>query len=378
MTAPALPNALLVRGLTGQPPPEELERLAAAGERPRAIYVEVARALDAEIIDLNFVERRGGRLARLVARRIGIIEGQVLTAFARRAHYRKIVAFADRLGLELALLCKLARSRDDLALVSSRLVTRSKRPYLKTLRVQTQIETIISYSSVQLDLAAEQYGLRRDELHLVLQPVDERFWEPTADEPENLISAVGCISGLRDYPTLLEAVRGLDVSVELAVGSFIVSPKHNRGRRRLFETNVPAETVPPNVTYRFDLPYRELRSLYARSKFVVLPLYDVDFDAGVTSITEAMAMGKAVIATRARGQVDVLHDGIEGLYVPPGDPAALRTAIVHLLEHPEEAERMGAAGRAAVLERHRLDDYARRIAELVLHTSDTNKAPAAT
>ena len=79
-----------------------------------------------------------------------------------------------------------------------------------------------------------------------------------------------------------------------------------------------------------------------------------------------MAMGKAVIATRIRGQVDVLHDGVEGLYVPPGDPVALREAIDHLLRHPDEAARMGAAGRAAVLERHRLDDIARALAAISL------------
>ena len=97
-------NALLVRGLTGQPTPAELERQAAAGERPRSIHVEVARALDAEIIDLNFVEQHGGRASRFAARRVGILEGQVLTAFGRRNRYERIVAFADRLGLELALL----------------------------------------------------------------------------------------------------------------------------------------------------------------------------------------------------------------------------------------------------------------------------------
>ena len=38
--------------------------------------------------------------------------------------------------------------------------------------------------------------------------------------------------------------------------------------------------------------------MYARARLVVVPLHDVDFDAGVTTITEAMAMGKAVVATQ--------------------------------------------------------------------------------
>ena len=104
--------------------------------------------------------------------------------------------------------------------------------------------------------------------------------------------------------------------------------------------------------------------------FVVMPLEDVDFDAGVTSITEAMAMGKAVIVTRNRGQVDVVRDNVDGLYVPPRDPRALREAIEHLLTNPDEARRMGAAGRQAVLDRHRLDDYTARVASIIRAASE--------
>ena len=65
--------------------------------------------------------------------------------------------------------------------------------------------------------------------------------------------------------------------------------------------------------------YRELRDLYAQSAFVVVPLYENDFQAGVTTMLEAMAMGKAVIATRTTGQTDVIIDGENGLTVAPGD-----------------------------------------------------------
>jgi glycosyltransferase involved in cell wall biosynthesis len=364
---PARPNLLLVRGLDGQPTPRELERLAAAGERPRSIPVEVARALDADMLDLNFVLGRGSKLSRAVARRVGILEGQVVEAYLRRGRYETIVAFADRLGLELALLCKLTRSRRDLVLVSSRLVgSSSKRFFLARARVQSHIREIVSYSSVQLELGAEQYGLPREHLHALLQPVDENFWQPQNTPADDLVCSVGSVEGYRDYPTLFAAVRDLPVQIELAVGSFITSQQHRADRARRFDAALATDPPPPNVRHQLEVPYPELRELYARSRFVVLPLLDADFDAGVTSITEAMAMGKAVITTRIRGQVDVLHDGVEGLYVPPGDPAALRRAIDHLLRHPDEAARMGAAGRAAVLERHRLDDFARAIAEIAI------------
>jgi glycosyltransferase involved in cell wall biosynthesis len=58
-----------------------------------------------------------------------------------------------------------------------------------------------------------------------------------------------------------------------------------------------------------------------------MPLYQVDFQAGVTAILEAMAMGKAVICTRTPGQADIILEGETGLYAEPCDPATLRLAI---------------------------------------------------
>lgn len=357
---------MVVRGWAGQPTPTELERLAEIGERPRTPYVEVARALDADVIDASFLADHGSTLARAAGRRLNLVEGQVLTAFAGRRRYRHIVAWADKIGLELALLLKLARGRKDLVLVSNWLAGPSKRPFLERLHVQSHLGTIIGYGSKQLEIVAERYGIPRDTLHLALQPVDEEFWQPVAREPSDFVCSVGCVSGYRDYATLVEAARGLPIRFELAVGSLILSDSGRRTRKAMFQKAIPPELLPPNVSYRFDVPATGLRELYADSLFVVIPLEDVDFDAGVTSITEAMAMGKAVITTRNPGQVDVLHDGVEGLYVPPHDPGALRDAITRLLDDPAEAARMGAAGRATVLERHRLDDYVRQVAGLVL------------
>jgi glycosyltransferase involved in cell wall biosynthesis len=359
-------SALIVRGWAGQPSVAQLEREAATGERPRTPYVELAKALQADVIDNEFLARDAHRASRTAARRLGVVEGQVLEAFLRRRSYRHIVAFADRIGLELALLFKLTRSRRDLALVSNWLMGDSKRAFFERGHVQTHLGTIVGYGSLQLELAERRYGLARDKLHLALQPVDEDFWQPTGEAVEDdLVCAVGCVSGFRDYRTLIAATHGLPLRVQLAVGSLILSSDHKRERARLFEDAIPPEQLPENVTYEYDLSPIALRSLYARSRCVVIPLEDVDFDAGVTSITEAMAMGKAVIATRARGQVDVLHDGVEGLYVPPKDPAALREAIEHLLANPRQAEQMGEAGRAAVLSRHRIGDWANRVASLV-------------
>jgi L-malate glycosyltransferase len=70
-----------------------------------------------------------------------------------------------------------------------------------------------------------------------------------------------------------------------------------------------------------------------------------------TSILDAMACEKAVVATRAGGIPEVVDHDRTGVLVPPGDAAAMADAIVHLLLDDARRTSMGAAGLARVRER---------------------------
>lgn len=68
------------------------------------------------------------------------------------------------------------------------------------------------------------------------------------------------------------------------------------------------------------------------------------------SAIEAAAMGKPLVLTNIRGCREVARDGVEGLLVPPRDPARLAATIERLVQDPALRERMGAAARARALE----------------------------
>jgi glycosyltransferase involved in cell wall biosynthesis len=61
---------------------------------------------------------------------------------------------------------------------------------------------------------------------------------------------------------------------------------------------------------------------------------------------EAMAHGRAVVASDVGGLRDAIDDGVDGVLVPPRDVAALRAALERLLGDPELRARLGAAARA--------------------------------
>jgi glycosyltransferase involved in cell wall biosynthesis len=364
VTAREKPTALVVPSWWGQLSCDELERLARLDERPRTLYVELADRIDAQVIDSHHLRHRAAPLARLVARRVGVVEGQLAEVFLRRRRYGHILAWADRLGLPLALLFKLARSRSDLVLVSVWLSRPKKAVFLSRFKVHSHLRAIVNCCIAQMSIADQRLGVPRGKLHHLQPPVDERFWTPRNHSVDGLISSVGVEA--RDYATFVEAMRGLDLRAEVAVGSLVRLPSGAALHPSASAEHALADPeLPANVHVRSELKYPELRSLYARSQFVVVPLEDVEFDAGATASMEAMAMGKAVIVTRTRGYVGILEDGVQGIFVAPHDPRALRNAIEHLHDRPDEAARMGRAGRELVERRFRVDDYIDRLAQLV-------------
>jgi glycosyltransferase involved in cell wall biosynthesis len=67
---------------------------------------------------------------------------------------------------------------------------------------------------------------------------------------------------------------------------------------------------------------------------------------------EAMAAGRAVVASRVGGLGQVVDDGETGLLTPPAEAAPLVAALSRLLRDPDLRRRLGDAAHARVLERH--------------------------
>jgi glycosyltransferase involved in cell wall biosynthesis len=78
-------------------------------------------------------------------------------------------------------------------------------------------------------------------------------------------------------------------------------------------------------------------------------------------ILEAMALSKAVVATRVYGIPEAVHDGETGLLVAPGNVAELASALRTVIENSGLRERMGRAGRARFEESFTLE---RQLAEM--------------
>ena len=138
-------------------------------------------------------------------------------------------------------------------------------------------------------------------------------------------------NGDRDYKTLIEAVRGLEIPVLIAASN-----------TELFK----GLTIPSNVSIKGLTP-QEFRKKMAACRVAVVPMQGgLLHSGGQQTFLNSMAMGKPTIIVGPRAAEGYVEHGKTGLIIKYGDVAGLREAIVALYNDSDYRQKMGAAGQS--------------------------------
>jgi glycosyltransferase involved in cell wall biosynthesis len=93
-----------------------------------------------------------------------------------------------------------------------------------------------------------------------------------------------------------------------------------------------------------------------------------------TSLLDAMAASRAIVATTAGGIPEIVSDDITGVLVPPRDHHAMARHIIRLLKDPELRRRFGEAGFARVRERFTVERMVAETAAVYARVVGTRRA----
>ncbi|MBI4436485.1 MAG: glycosyltransferase [Candidatus Omnitrophica bacterium] len=107
-----------------------------------------------------------------------------------------------------------------------------------------------------------------------------------------------------------------------------------------------AETLSLGGKIRFIPWQSDVKPVMAAMDLVVLP--SLGEGLGL-AIAEAMALGKAVIATEVGGIPELVRNGQDGILIPPSDPSALAEAMKELITNHEKRKKMSESGRERIL-----------------------------
>ena len=127
--------------------------------------------------------------------------------------------------------------------------------------------------------------------------------------------------------------------------------------RRAVEAAVPV-AMRDAVMFAGRVAPAELGEVFRRSAVACAPSLGGE-SFGIV-LLEAMSAARPVVASSIPGYAAVVRDGVDGILVPPGDPAALAAALERVLADPSRAREMGEAGR----ERARRYDWPTVAAEI--------------
>jgi len=201
---------------------------------------------------------------------------------------------------------------------------------------------------------AEVDGFKGRKIQLIPNGIRVRDYGPTGDragqrkrmglDPDRIY--VGCIArfhSVKDHTTLIDAFSRVADSRQdtelLLVGDGPL--------RSALESKVQHLQLTGKVRFmgvRSDVP-ELLRCL---DVFALTSLSE----AASLTVLEAMATAIPVVTTTVGGNPEMIQNGVDGLLVPRKDPSAAANAILHLLDHPEDAKSMGLTARKKVLQNY--------------------------
>ncbi|MFI5054302.1 MAG: glycosyltransferase family 4 protein, partial [Acidimicrobiia bacterium] len=216
------------------------------------------------------------------------------------------------------------------------------------MKVAREIPRVVTVSqSSKRDIVA-QMGVRADRLHIVPVGVDPEIFHPmpeVARRPGRLMTTTSSDVPMKGLVPLLEAlakVRTERDDVELVI---IGKAKDKSKIPALIERLGLQEAV----RFVSGVATERIVELYAEAEVAVVPSLYEGFSLPAI---EAMACGVPVVATTGGALPEVVGtDGETGLLVNPGDPDALAHMLLRALGDRELRARIGAAGRARVLDK---------------------------
>lgn len=341
---------------------EELRREVTAGMLPRPEYLVLETDHQVELLDWSRLRRHAARAGRSV----GTSLTHVNAALSRAHQATAILSDGEHLGIPLGGALRATRRAVPHVVIGHHLDTAKKRFMFRTLGAGRHMDRLLVHSPRQREVAIEELGIDAERVFVLPYAVDTEFWEPgCATGPGRPTIASAGIEH-RDYRTLVEAVSGLDARLQVSIGS-THSPQ-SRGR-------LP-ERWPEHAEVSFAQP-AELRRRYMEATVVAVPVTETDFPAGITTLLEAMSMGKPVVVSATRGMGGIVEDGETGLLVPPGDPSALHRALRRLLQDQVLRRRLGVQARSFAVREAGVEQFAAGLAGHLLEVArPVPEAPA--
>ena len=210
--------------------------------------------------------------------------------------------------------------------------------------VMTRGDRVIVGSSAIREFVQANYKVPPERLRDVPRGVDMTAFDPERVDPQvvaerrrewgldssRVVSMVGRVTELKGHDTYLRALAEVQRQMPDIKGLIVGGAASNK-TEYLKSLHALADALGVDVT--FAGAQDDMLTMYALSDVVVSAAHSTPESFGRTA-AEALAMDTPVVASAHGGSLDIVHDGVNGLFFPPGDAACLADQIVKAIDYP--------------------------------------------
>jgi len=225
------------------------------------------------------------------------------------------------------------------------------------LRLFKAVNGLSLTTQLQYEKLKDLYNYDSDNIEIIPPGVDiHRYTPPSAADleidtntPEKFILCLSRIDTNKGHDLLLNAyalIKDEVPGVDLVIAGGSPNPKPRElGVFAMMDEIIARNGMESRVSKIGYVPDDMMKPLYQQSQLFVLPSLFEPF--GMTT-QEAMACGKAVIASKFGGIRNVLTHGTDGMLVDAANPREFADALLELLQDDDKRKNMGLAARQLI------------------------------
>lgn len=214
----------------------------------------------------------------------------------------------------------------------------------------SSVHRVVVSSNLELEYYQNVFNWPRRKLAFIPFHTDPELLYKKLVAEDDFVLAAG--RSFRDYDTLLQAISGTNIKLLIVGGSGVIARYSQIENVRIME----------------NIAVSELYDLMLRSCAVIIPLQDRAISTGQSVLLQAMALGKAVIATRTAGTIDYIDHMNDGILVPPRDSRRLREALLLLIKNTELRQSLGNNARSRIMKKSLPQHYAESVRNVLSST----------
>jgi glycosyltransferase involved in cell wall biosynthesis len=221
----------------------------------------------------------------------------------------------------------------------------------------SRVDAFGAVSSFVAETTTKLLKLAGRQITILPNPVDTDLFKPLAgiQEEPGMILFVGTVTEKKGIRQLIEAMPAIQKAIPAAhlfvVGRDSFDKKTGKSYTDYLKKNI-AQDISGSIQFIGPIPNKEVSEWVARAQVCVYPSH---MEAQGIVVIEAMAAGKAVVASKLGPGPELINHGIDGLLCDPYNPVDIADKVTSLLTDPVLRQNLSLMARKKVEEKFSID-----------------------